>query len=110
VLNDTVTSLIITGSNDPDFPEGTLLPNILDEGAPSYVRRWKTPLGAVDDSRRLELHTSLLANEFDAYIETGYGALLTRVDSGGMSDTYRMYVYYEKQPNDERLITIEAAD
>lgn len=85
--DDQYDTLVVTESNDPDFPVGT---EITEEGSqtgpPTCLRTWRVT-GAVT-GKILELQTTLAYHTFTAYIDT------VEVDAGGIGDGYAAYVYF----------------
>lgn len=84
---DAYTKLVVTESNDPDFPVDTeLTESDSTAGPPTCLRTWSATGGVT--GKVLELETSLPLHDFTAYIDS------VEVDSGGLGDGYNAYLYF----------------
>lgn len=85
--NDPYVVLVVTESNDPDFPVDTeLVESDSMLGPPSCLRTWSVTGGIT--GKVLELETTLPLHNFTAYLDN------EQVDSGGLGDGYNAYLYF----------------
>jgi hypothetical protein len=98
---DSVASLTVQTSNDPNFPTSAVLaPSGATGEPPTCTRTWL--LTGVVDGTVLKIETSTTENVFTAYLDD------VEVDSGGLADGYIALLTYEKAPGDERNLSISA--
>jgi hypothetical protein len=95
---DYYSALTVTESDDPDFPVGTVLSEVVAVGILECSRTWEAT--GVVSGKVLSIETSASTHEFICSFD---GA---EVDSGGLSEEYGAIISLIKGPGEEYTISV----
>jgi hypothetical protein len=98
---DAYTSIEITASDDPEFPDGAVFTEVgVQSGPPDCARVWQLA-GAVTPTLTMRVTTSIAMHTF--VLELIESSVATEVDSGGLADGYKALFFYERDEGDYNL-------